>query len=56
MGDFSVKLTDTRVDEWNLAEIPPVDPKFSLLRVKVSEISPVEQGGFQTFSPETVRI
>ena len=42
---FSVKPTDTRVDEWNLAEIPLVDPKFSLLRVKVSEISPSETRG-----------
>ena len=41
----SVKPNDTRVDEWNLAEIRLVDPKFSLLRVKVSEISPSESRG-----------
>ena len=36
---FSEKPTDIRVYKWNLAEIPLVDPKLSLLRVKVSEIS-----------------
>ena len=44
--DFgSGEPTDTRVDDWNLAEISLVDPKFSLLRVKVSEISPSETRG-----------
>ena len=38
--DFgSGEPTDTRVDGWNLAEISLKDPKFSLLRVKMSEIS-----------------
>ena len=45
---FSVKLTGTRVEEMYSAEIPQVSSKFSLSRVK--------RGGFQTFSPKTVRI
>ena len=50
----SIKPTDTRVNEWYLAEIPRVFPQISLSREKMSEILRVKRG-FQTFSPKTVR-
>ena len=43
------------MNEWYLAEIPRVFPQISLSREKMSEILQVKQGGFQTFSPKTVR-
>ena len=40
---FSVKPTDTRVGEWYLAEIPLMDPKFSLTiiinNIKINRLS-----------------
>ena len=48
---YSVKLIDTRVEEVYLAEIPQVSFKFSLSRVKMSEMQSLPCSPHCEFSP-----